>query len=83
MIDKIHAPEVAGEHVSGYAEPGYRPPLAIPTDQIPGATHTGGKLRRFSLDRARAMTKSTIIHHLLTLRTCIFYHRLIDSLRIS
>lgn len=39
----IKPPEIAGEHISGYEEHGYRPPLAIPTDQIPGATHHGGR----------------------------------------
>lgn len=43
IADKLHPPPVAGEHVSGYEEISYRPPPAIPTDQIPGATHHGGR----------------------------------------
>lgn len=44
LANKIHPPPVAGDHISGYQEPGYRPPLSVPADQIPGATHHGGEL---------------------------------------
>ena len=50
--ERIRVPDAAG-HLTGYAVPGYRPPPAVPANEVPGGLQEGGRssiLSRASLE---------------------------------